>query len=145
MPQTQRASVRGVTSAAVRHEPAERKRKSGSALRAFFNIADKWGLDLTEQRGLLGWQSKSTLYNWKASVDDVTLPYDVLVRVSLILGIYKALHILYPDVGLADRWMKMQNQNALFGGRSPMELALRGPIALYDVRRLLDARRGGWN
>ncbi len=145
MPQTQRAGVRGVAPPAVRHEPAERRRKSGPALRAFFNIAEKWGLDPKEQRGLLGWQSRSTLYNWKASVDDVTLPYDVLVRLSLILGIYKALHVLYPDTGLADGWMKMRNRNTLFGGRTPVEHALRGPIALYDVRRLLDARRGGWN
>lgn len=146
MPQTQSAKVGGVTPPAVRPDPAERKRKSGPALRAFFNIADKWGLDATEQRGLLGWQGKSTLYNWKAATDAVTLPYDVLVRLSLILGIYKALHILYPDAAFADGWMKMRNQNALFGGRTPVDHALRGgTIGLYDVRRLLDARRGGWS
>jgi hypothetical protein len=144
MPQTQTARTGVVTPAAVRHEPAERKRKSGPALRAFFNIAEKWGLDLREQRGLLGWPSKSALYNWKAT-PDVTLPYDTLVRLSLILGIYKALHILYPDADLADRWMKMRNQNPLFGGRTPMEHALGEQSALHDVRRLLDARRGGWN
>lgn len=143
--QSQRARTGAVTPPAVRHEPAERKRKSGPALRAFFRIADAWDLDPTEQRGLLGWQSKSTVYNWKAAMDDVTLPYDVLVRLSLILGIYKALHVLYPDAELADGWMKLRNQNPLFGGRAPLEHALGGPIALYDVRRLLDARRGGWN
>jgi hypothetical protein len=117
---------------------------SGPALRAFFSIAEKWGLDPREQRALLGWPSKSALYNWKAA-RDVTLPYDTLVRLSLILGIYKALHILYPDADLADGWMKMRNDNPLFGGRMPMEYALHGQSALHDVRRLLDARRGGWS
>ena len=144
MAQTQTAKTGGVTAPAVRHEPAERRRMSGPALRAFFNIADKWNIDVDEQRALLGWPSRSTLYNWKAT-RDVVLPYDTLVRLSLILGIYKALHILYPDATLADRWMKMPNRNTLFGGRAPVEYALGGLNMLYDVRRLLDARRGGWN
>jgi hypothetical protein len=144
MSQPQRAKSSGVTPPEVRHEPAARKRMSGSALRAFFAIAEKWRLDLREQRGLLGWPSKSALYNWKAT-PDVTLPYDTLVRLSLILGIYKALHILYPDEHLADGWMKMRNRNPLFGGRAPIEHALREQSTLQDVRRLLDARRGGWS
>jgi hypothetical protein len=145
MPQTQRARVGDVTPPGIRHEPAERKRMSGPALRAFAKIADKWNLDTREQLGLLGWPSKSTLYNWRATPDDVTLPYDVLVRLSLILGIYKALHILYPETDLADGWMRIPNRNPLFGGRTPLEHALVGQDALHDVRRLLDSRRGGWN
>ncbi len=145
MPQTQSEKAGDVTPAALRPHPAERKRKSAPALRAFFNIADTWGLDAKARLGLLGWPSKSTLYNWKTATD-VTLPYDVLVRLSLVLGIYKALHILYPDDAFADRWMKLPNRNVMFGGRSPIDHAVRGgTIGLYDVRRLLDARRGGWN
>jgi hypothetical protein len=134
-----------VTAAAVRGTPAERRRKSGPALRAFFNIADKWRLNPEEQGGLLGWPAKSTLYNWKAAAN-VTLPYDTLIRLSLILGIYKALHILYPEAAFADGWAKMPSRNPLFGGRTPIGYMLQGGTgALYDVRRLLDARRGGWN
>ncbi|HLK12951.1 MAG TPA: MbcA/ParS/Xre antitoxin family protein [Candidatus Binatia bacterium] len=146
MPHPQRAEgLAEVTPPALRHQPAERRRKSGPALRAFFNIAERWGLDPEEQRGLLGWPSRSALYKWKASAA-VTLPYDTLVRLSLILGIFKALHILYPEPGFADAWMKMPNRNALFGARTPLEYALRGgTVALQDVRRLLDARRGGWS
>ena len=84
------------TAPALRRTPEERRRKSGPALRAFFRIAETWGLDVDEQRGLLGWPSRSAFYNWKAG-RAVTLPYDTLVRISLVLGIYKALHILYPE------------------------------------------------
>ena len=145
MAQVQRAKVTGVTPPGGRHHPEERRRKSGPALRAFFGIAGKWGLDAEQQRGLLGWPSRSAFYNWKAA-DGVTLPYDTLVRLSLILGIYKALHILYPDPAFADGWMTMPNRNPLFGGGTPLAYALHGgTVGLSEVRRLLDARRGGWN
>ena len=145
MPQAHPAKGTGATTPALRPDPGERRRKSAPALRAFFNIADKWRITPEEQRGLLGWPSRSALYQWKAS-RDTTLSYDTLVRLSLILGIFKALQILYPEPAFADAWMKMPNRNLLFGGRTPTEYALRGGIgALQDVRRLLDARRGGWN
>ncbi len=135
----------GVTAPALRHEPAERRRKSGPALRAFFAIADRWKLDPEQQRGLLGWPAKSTMYAWK-SAPDVTLSYDTLVRLSLLLGIFKALNVLYPDQGFADGWVKMPNRNDVFGSRAPIDFMTQsGTGALYDVRRLLDARRGGWN
>jgi hypothetical protein len=67
-------------------------------------------------------------------------------RPSLVLGIYKALRILYPDAALADRWLKLPNANPMFGGRTPAEYVAQGEMdCLYRLRRLLDARRGGWN
>ncbi len=131
-----------VTAPALRRSPAERRRKSGPALRTFFRIADVWRLDAEEQRGLLGWPARSTLYTWKAG-RAVTLPYDTLIRLSLVFGIYKALHILYPDDALADGWIRLPNANPLFGGRTPVATMVDGDIeALYAVRRLLDGRRG---
>jgi hypothetical protein len=131
-----------ITPPAARHAPAERRRKSGPGLRTFFRVADGWGLDSEEQRGLLGWPARSTLYTWKAG-RAVTLPYDTLIRLSLVLGIYKALHVLYPDPALADGWVRLPNRNALFGGRTPAACMVDGGIeTLTAVRRLLDARRG---
>ena len=60
----------------------------------------------------------------------------------MVLGIYKALHILYPDEGLADRWVKLPNANPLFGGEPALALMTSGIDGLYAVRRLLDGRRG---
>ncbi len=125
------------------HDAKDRRRVSPAALRTFFNIASAWQLSVTQQRALLGWPAASTYHKYK-SARGGTLSYDTLVRVSLILGIYKALHILYPDPQLADRWVTLPNQHAMFGGASALTLMTEGGIdGLYQVRRLLDARRGG--
>ena len=122
--------------------PEERRRLSGPALRAFLRIAELWGLDVEAQRALLGWPSRSAFYNWRSG--PTTLPYDTLVRLSLVLGIYKALHVLYPDDEFADGWIRMRNTNPLFGNRTPLEVLVQGDVGtLYAVRRLLDGRRGG--
>jgi Antitoxin Xre/MbcA/ParS C-terminal toxin-binding domain len=128
-----------------RHDPEVRRRLSGPGMRTFFNIAAAWTLSVNEQRGLLGWPAPSTYHKYKAGRIG-TLSYDTLVRISLVVGIYKALHILYPEPELADQWVKLRNANSLFGGRTPLETMIGGGIdALYQVRRLLDGRRGGWN
>jgi hypothetical protein len=118
---------------------------SGPAIRTFFNIADAWDLAVNDQRALLGWPAPSTYHKYKAG-DVGTLSFDTLTRLSLVIGIYKALHILYAERELADRWVKLPNSNPLFGGRPALELMTEGGIdGLYQVRRLLDGRRGGWN
>ena len=128
-----------------RHDPDVRRRMSGPALRTFFNIAAAWGLSVNEQRALLGWPAPSTYHKYKAG-KAATLGYDMLMRISLVIGIYKALHILYPEPQLADRWVGLPNSNPLFGGRTPLELMTgAGMDGLHQVRRLLDGRRGGWN
>ena len=67
---------------------------------------------------------------------------DVLERVSYVLGIYKALQILFPDPGQADAWPAASNQ--AFGGRSALDRMLGGNVAdLYEVRKYLDHVRGG--
>ena len=71
------------------------------------------------------------------------LSSDTLERISYVMGIYKALHILYGDK-LADEWVRLPNANAVFNGRSPLAAMLGGGLlAMQTVRRLLDARRGG--
>jgi hypothetical protein len=129
-----------------RSDPDVRKRMSGPALRSFFNIAERWALSVDEQRGLLGWPAHSTYHKYKAG-DVGTLSYDTLTRISLVLGMFKALNILYPNPGLANRWMKLPNSNLIFGGNTPIAFmtAEGGIDAMFRVRRLLDARRGGWN
>jgi hypothetical protein len=128
--------------AAERRDPAVRRKLSGPALRTFFNIARAWELDVNEQRALLGWPPSSTFHKYKSG-DGGVLSFDALSRLSLVLGIYKALHILYPERAFADRWMRMPNSNPMFGGRTPMALvADAGLDGLFRIRRLLDGRRG---
>src|ERR671910_341438 len=88
--------------AAERHDPAVRRRLSGPALRTFFNVARAWDLDVSNQRALLGWPPSSTFHKYKSG-DGGVLSFDTLSRISLVLGIYKALHVLYPEKAFADR------------------------------------------
>ena len=120
----------------------ERARLSDSAVKGFFNIANKWQIKDEDARELLGGLASSSFYDLKKNPKK-TLDIDRFTLISYLIGIYKALHILYGD-NLADKWVKMPNQNRLFNGESPLEFMKSGGIvALQLVRSLLDARRGG--
>ena len=121
---------------------AERERLSASALKGFFKLAAAWQLRDEYARELLGGLSASSFYDWKKNPERV-LDADRITRISYLLGIYKALHILYGDK-LADEWVHLPNTNIIFGGRTPLALMLGGGmLAMQTVRQLLDARRGG--
>jgi hypothetical protein len=121
---------------------AERERLSRSALMGFFKLVASWQVRDDDARELLGGLSSSSYYDWKKNPDRV-LEVDRITRISYLLGIYKALHILYGDK-LADEWVHLPNTNPVFAGRSPLAYMLAGGlIAMQTVRKLLDARRGG--
>lgn len=129
----------GSRPASNRFDPRQRRRLSGPALRTFFNVAEKWRLANTEQRILLGAPAESTFYNWRDGRFGA-LSIDALERISLIFGIFKALHIIFPDDEIADGWVRRPNHNPRFGGASALERMLGGSIDdLYAVRRHLDA------
>jgi hypothetical protein len=131
-----------VADAEQRRDPVVRRRLSEPALRTFFAIARAWGLSASEERALLGWPPSSTFHKYKSGNGGV-LSFDTLTRISLVLGIYKALEVLYSDSAFADRWMSMPNANPLFEGRTPVAFASEAGLdGLYQVRRLLDSRRG---
>jgi len=116
------------------------RRVDAVALKAFFNLAGEWGLSVEEQLTLLGRPGKRTLYRWKAG-DVAGLPNDTLERISVLLGVYKALEILLPVAARAQAWVRRPNE--AFGGRSALEVMLGGKVDdLYQVRRHLDAWRG---
>ena len=121
---------------------AARERLSGPALRAFFNIMGRWQVRDEDARGLLGGVTNGPYYELKRRPDRV-LDVDRLTRVSLLVGIFKALNVLYSEA-LADRWIHLTNTNRLFGGVTPLAYMLQGGLpAILNVRRLLDARRAG--
>ena len=120
---------------------AERERLSRSALRGFFRLCARWKVRDEDARELLGGLSSSTYYEWKKNPDRV-LEVDRITRISYLVGIYKALHIIYGDK-LADEWVSLPNSNAIFAGRTPLAYMTGGGLlAMQTVRRLLDARRG---
>ena len=119
-----------------------RKNLTGPALRTFFRIAEAWGLKEQEQMRLLGLDNRSTFQSWKRG-DVAAISKDALERISYVLGIYKGLHLLFAD-DMADRWPRLSNKGPLFGRLSPIDSMLKGGIPqMLDVRRYVDAVRGG--
>jgi uncharacterized protein (DUF2384 family) len=119
-----------------------RSRLSRSAIKGLMRIAEHWRIRDDEARVLLGGMSNGSFYTLKTRTGKI-LDEDQLTRVSLLIGIYKALNILYSQK-LADAWMTLPNTNPMFGGDTPLTYVKKGGIpALLRVRQLLDARRGG--
>jgi hypothetical protein len=119
------------------------ERVSSAALQAFFNLSGRWGLTAAQERILLGSPPQSTFFKWKAEKTARRLGRDALERISYLLGISKALHILLPSARAADEWVKKPNAAPLFHGQSALDRMLGGSLVdLADVRRYLDAQRG---
>ncbi|MBS7457408.1 MbcA/ParS/Xre antitoxin family protein [Coralloluteibacterium stylophorae] len=113
-----------------------------AGLRALFAIAERWGLKSQQVRRLLGDPPESTFFKWKKT-RDASLGRDTLERISYVLGIFKALEILFPDPTRADAWVHRPNAAPPFNGQSALERMLSGNVAdLYVVRSYLDAQRG---
>jgi len=119
-----------------------RTRLSPSAITGVLRIASHWKLRDEDTRMLLGGMSNGSFYSLKHHAAK-TLDEDQLTRISLLIGIYKGLNILYSRK-LADAWITLPNTNPMFGGDSPLNYMKQGGIpAFLRVRQLLDARRGG--
>ncbi len=119
-----------------------RARLSPAAIKGLLRMATHWKLRDEDTRVLLGGISSGSFYALKSEATR-TLDEDQLTRISLLIGIYKALNILYGEK-LADAWMTLANTNPMFGGESPLNYVKKGGIpAFMRVRQLLDARRGG--
>lgn len=121
---------------------SERERLSPAAVRAFFNIVRRWNIRDDDAKLLLGSISNGPYYEMKKNPDRV-LDADRLLRISYLIGIFKALNILHSKK-LADAWITLPNSNRIFGGQTPLAYMVAGGLpAMQTVRRLLDARRGG--
>jgi hypothetical protein len=123
-------------------DPATRKRLSPAAIEAFFKIVDTWELKNEDGMALLGGVSNGRYYGLKRSRKGV-LTQDELTRVSLLIGIFKALNILFSR-RLANEWISRSNSNPMFNNTAPVVSLMRGGVpGMLSVRRLLDSRRGG--
>ena len=119
-------------------ELRERQRKrleAMVALKGAFNIFEIWRLNPEEMRELLGKPDEKTFMDWR-NRSVWSLPEDTLMRISYVLGIYKALRILYPTEQQAAEWPRKPNR--AFQGRSALDVMLAGDLA--GVRRYLDGQ-----
>ena len=119
-----------------------RSRLSCPAIEAFFAIVEKWDLRNEDAMALLGGTSHGRYYELKKNRKGL-LSQDELTRISLLIGIFKALNILFSQ-RLANQWTSRPNSNPMFNDAPPLELLMRSGVpGMISVRRLLDARRGG--
>lgn len=103
-------------------------------------IADCWGLTEVELNQLFS-PSESDL--------EVVLQYGVdtnnevairALRISSLLGIYRALAILFPDPAQAFGWIRRSNSRPPFLGSTSLDYMIRGGLpSMIEVRRLLEA------
>jgi transcriptional regulator with XRE-family HTH domain len=123
-------------------DEADRARLSPVAIEAMKGIATHWHLRGHEVAALVG-VSPSTWDRIAAGKWGQSLSQDQLTRVSAIVGVFKGLHLLFAD-DMADRWARLRNKGALFDNRTPIDAMIEGGIpAMLDVRRHVDALRGG--
>jgi hypothetical protein len=122
----------------------DRRRLSGTALKAFRSLAATWHLT-TEQAAALLTVSTASWERMKRERGDhaFTLNQDQLTRISAMVGVFKGMHLLFADT-MADRWPGLRNNGLLFGGQTPIEAMIEGGIPrMLEIRRHVDALRGG--
>jgi hypothetical protein len=109
--------------------------------KAFFKIAGAWKIRDEEAKQLLGGISNGAFYQMKAGETKTPLDQDRLTRVSLLVGIFKVLNLLFSQK-LADAWISLPNNNPMFAGKSPLAYMVKGgQPGMMRVRQLLDSRR----
>ncbi|MGN8160377.1 MbcA/ParS/Xre antitoxin family protein [Salinisphaera sp. SWV1] len=120
--------------------------RSNAAAKAVIRMADLWKLTEVDIATLMGGVSIATVRRWRRQLREQgqirgALTRDQLDRASYLLGIYKALHILFPDEAQADGWLHRPVDSPYFEGRSALDVMRQGGMNdLRLVRRFLD----GW-
>lgn len=113
--------------------------EAGAMFRAVLNLFRLWGVS-DEQAALLLDLPLRTYRRWKAG-EPGRIGRDGKARLSNLMGIHKALRIIFADQQRGYAWIKAPN--TAFGGESSLEVMLGGELTdLMRVRRYLDAERG---
>jgi hypothetical protein len=110
--------------------------------RAIIRLFEHWDVTDGEASILLGDVSPRTFQRWKVGQYG-RAGVDLTARMSNLLGIHKALRLLFSDPARGYSWVRAANDG--FGGKSALDTMLNGQITdLMRVRRYLDAQRGAW-
>lgn len=114
----------------------------GAAMfRAVVNLFGKWKITDEQAATLLDMPVRSYA-RWKAEGPG-RISRDGRARLSNLMGIHKALRIIFSEAARGYAWIKAENE--AFDGASALEVMLGGELTdLMRVRRYLDAERGGW-
>lgn len=122
--------------------PAITDEEAAALARATVNLFRAWQLSDNEARTLLGDMAQRTWARWKEG-NIGRIDRDLRARMSILMGIHKALRYIFTDPARGYAWIK--KPNAAFAGQSALDVMMRGDITdLIDLRNYLDAERGGW-
>lgn len=112
------------------------------AWKALDNLVQRFRFTQSEAQILMGDMAHSTYYKG-LSQHTVRLSRDQRERISYLLGIYKALRIIFTDSEQALTWINRRNTLPPFHGHTPRDYLMEGSIVrLAEVRRFLDFWRG---
>ena len=115
--------------------------EAAAMFRAALNLFRLWGVN-DDQAAIILDVPRRTFARWKAG-DVGRLGRDGKARLSNLMGIHKALKIVFSEAARGYAWIKAPN--AAFGERSALDVMLGGELTdLMRVRRYLDAERGCW-
>jgi len=115
--------------------------EAAAMFRAALNLFRLWNITDEEAAILLDLPVR-TYRRWKAG-DLGRLDRDGKARLSNIMGIHKALRIIFREPQRSHTWIKAPN--AAFGNRTALDIMLGGELTdLMRVRRYLDAERAAW-
>ena len=115
--------------------------EAAAMFRASVNLFRLWGVSDEQAAALLDLPLR-TYRRWKADGPG-RIGRDGAARLSNLMGIHKALRLIFSDPQRGYGWIKAPN--AAFGGQSALAVMLGGELTdLMRVRRYLDAERGGW-
>lgn len=109
--------------------------------RMVVRLFDRWNVPAADQAALLGLSpdSRATVARYRRG-EPLADNTDLLARAGHLLGIHKALRIMFPrDRDLAYRWVSTPNRR--FGGRKPLDTLRQGYEGILSVRRYLDFER----
>lgn len=110
--------------------------------KAVRNLKESFKLDEQETMHVLGHMPQSSFYRGMKS-GNVKFDHDRTMRISLLLGIYKALRILFTDGQQGMTWINRPNQLPPFNGEMPRTFIVSGDYTnLVQVRQFLDYWRG---
>jgi uncharacterized protein (DUF2384 family) len=110
--------------------------------RAVINLFDRWDVNDEQAAILLGGIASRTYQRWKTN-EYGRVGVDLAARLSNLLGIHKALRLLFKDADRGYRWIK--SPNATFDNLSALDVMLGGQLTdLMRVRRYLDTVRSPW-
>ena len=116
--------------------------EAAAMFRAVINLFSKWGIT-DEQASLLLDLPVRSLRRWKSERQPGRIDRDGKARLSNLMGIHKALRIIFKEPERGYRWIKAPN--AALGGASALDIMLGGELTdLMRVRRFLDNERGAW-